>query len=108
MTIADFAETNPKSPIKVINKFRATSDTSSIPKLNLKLKRIKSYERRNALLGVYKQLTKSLKGRQTQGDYSYLFSKDINEGLDFVMHMIELLSQYGLNNHARRLQKQYF
>ncbi|MCD6496397.1 MAG: hypothetical protein J7K54_03945 [Candidatus Aenigmarchaeota archaeon] len=74
--------------------------------LQKKMYRSKLYERPGILLGVYKQLVVSGKGRQTNGEFRrYAESSDENRK-KLGMYVYEQLRRYGADNSAQRLYEQ--
>lgn len=71
-----------------------------------KIKKRKMCDRPNYLTSVYKQLVISHKGRTAKGDFRVF--RALEEKSRFSVHVVRLLSSFGLHNHAGRLQKQCF
>lgn len=78
---------------------------NAIQTLNSRLK--KSKNKKRTLLGAYKQLATSRRGRESGGEFRDLLKTDPFEGHNFANYVAEKLSQYGLTNHANRLREQY-
>ena len=79
------------------------------------LDRLKPQDRTRFLHGVYKQLAVSNKGHQANGEFrrglENISSDEIGWGItskeESLFHVVHALNQHGLNNHAKRLMKQY-
>ena len=80
-----------------------------VEKLNHRMSKLKTYDRRRFLQGVYKQLAVSHKGRQANGEYRTAIDNlhsESEERIGFMLNFVESLKQYGLTNHAQRLLNQ--
>ena len=80
-----------------------------VEKLNHRMNKLKTNDRSGFLQGVYKQLTVSHKGRQTNGEYRTVIDKLYPENEDrmgFMLNFVDELKKYGLSNHAQRLLNQ--
>jgi len=107
VNISGIVGPNKISPQEAIEKFRPKDDVQKTIQLLFKLKKYKVYERTGILLGIYKQISLSHKKRTTNGEFRNFIEKNEEDGLEFVVVFIKLLSEAGLKNHARRLQQQY-
>jgi hypothetical protein len=62
---------------------------------------------RKYMMGVYKQLAKSRKGKQAQGEYRWgveSFPEEAHKLIAYFTHRLEL---FGYEHHAARLKAQY-
>lgn len=78
-----------------------------IKKLDTDLSRTHSSYRSKLLMGVYKQLAESRKGRQSTGEYRRAVDSMSEESqIDIYVEVTRRLLGEGLENHARRLMEQ--
>ncbi|MBT7902440.1 hypothetical protein HN587_01155 [Candidatus Woesearchaeota archaeon] len=81
-----------------------------IQTLEKRLDKLGPRESKRELLGVYKQLAVSHKGRQTNGPYRRAVEDQSHYGLMgevLVDYVVEKLTEAGLTSHAKRLKSQY-
>jgi len=62
---------------------------------------------RKYLLGIYKQLVKSRKGHQANGEYYKAVQNEPQEAIKLIAELSHKLELFGLDNHAQRLKQQY-
>jgi hypothetical protein len=105
--IANIVGPSKNSPTEIIEKFRPKNEVYKINEFLLKLKKQKTYRRSQILLGIYKQVVVSNKGRQANGEFKNFVYADPINGIELIVLLIKTLSEYGLKNCALRLQGQY-
>jgi hypothetical protein len=74
--------------------------------LQKRMDRAKTYERPGILLGVYKQLVVSNKGRQTSGEYRRYAEASEENMKEIGTYVYEKLKRYGADHCAQRLYDQ--
>lgn len=82
-------------------------ENRALEHFNLRLEKLEPSERARFVHGVYKQLTKSAKGRQTNGEYRKAIGElNKNNACDFCIAVVDALDRYGLKSHSDKLLKQ--
>jgi len=95
------------TPEEIVEYFRYKEPIKNLYILKKKYKEKRVYTRPAILLGIYKQLIVSNKGRQTKGRYRNLSEKKSMKLLELIMWLIGELKNHHLYNHAIKLQNQY-
>lgn len=92
---------------EIVWHFFYGSHDKKIVNLKNRLNKSRAIDRSHLLLGIYKQLAVSNKGRQANGLYKCLLEENPERGLGLIVELTNMLAKNGLLSHANRLRKQY-